>query len=384
MKLILANPRGFCAGVFMATDVVEQLLRACPGETLYVYHDIVHNRHVVERFEDRGVVFVEDVAEVPEGSIVVFSAHGVSPAVRRAAHDRGLHVVDATCPLVTKVHAEAIRYARRGYQILLIGHADHQEVIGTRGEAPEATQIVESPADIPSLVVHDPDKLVYLTQTTLSVNDADIIIRALRAAFPNIEAPPSEDICYATTNRQSAVKQLAPMADLTLVVGSTNSSNSKRLVEISESVGTPGHLIDDASEMDDAWFDGVESLLLTAGASAPEDLVRGVIERLIDTYGGRVEQHEIHRENVEFAIPASLRRLMDARGAPLEGDRITVDMAGAIDAWLTERDIEHETVTLTVSAGAGTGAGAGAAVATSGGSGDGVGGGTDRDAGSAA
>jgi 4-hydroxy-3-methylbut-2-enyl diphosphate reductase len=349
MKLILANPRGFCAGVFMATDVVEQLLRACPGEPIFVYHDIVHNRHVVNRFEDRGVVFVEDVADVPEGSIVVFSAHGVSPAVRAAARDRNLEIVDATCPLVTKVHAEAIRYARRGYQILLVGHADHQEVIGTRGEAPDVTQVVESPADIPNLVIHDAEKLVYLTQTTLSVNDAEVIISALREAFPAIQAPPTEDICYATTNRQSAVKQLAPLANLTLVVGSTNSSNSKRLVEISESVGTPGHLIDDATEIDSAWFEGVETLLLTAGASAPEDLVRGVIERLIDAHGGAVEQHEIHRENVEFAIPVSLRRLMTARGTPLEGDRITVDMAGAIDAWLTERDIEHTTVPLTMS-----------------------------------
>ncbi len=348
--MILANPRGFCAGVFMATDVVEQLLRACPGEPIFVYHDIVHNRHVVNRFQERGVVFVEDVAEVPEGSIVVFSAHGVSPAVREAARARRLQIVDATCPLVTKVHAEAIRYARRGYQILLVGHADHQEVIGTRGEAPEATQVVESPEDIPNLVIHDPARLVYLTQTTLSVNDAEVIINALKDAFPLIEGPPTEDICYATTNRQSAVKQLAPLADLTLVVGSTNSSNSKRLVEISESVGTPGHLIDDAGEIRDQWLEGVETLLLTAGASAPEDLVREVILHLLEARGGRIEQHEIHRENVEFAIPASLRRLMNARGTPLEGDRITLDMAGAIDAWLTDRDIEHETVSLTVSA----------------------------------
>ncbi|MFK7961145.1 MAG: 4-hydroxy-3-methylbut-2-enyl diphosphate reductase [Phycisphaerales bacterium] len=350
MKLILANPRGFCAGVYMAIDVVDQLIRACPDETIYVYHEIVHNRHVVDRFRQRGVVFVEDVADVPTDSIVVFSAHGVSPAVRDEAREAGLHVVDATCPLVTKVHAEAIRYSKRGYQILLIGHADHQEVIGTRGEAPQATQVVESPADIPNLVIDDPAKLVYLTQTTLSVNDAAVIIEALKQAFPEIHAPPSEDICYATTNRQSAVKVLAPLADLTLVVGSRNSSNSMRLVEISESVGTPGRLIDDVTEVDPAWFASIDSLLLTAGASAPEDLVRGVIERVIEECGGSVEQHEIHRESVEFAVPISLRRLMDARGTKLDGDRITVDMAGEIDRWLTEQEIEHQTVSLSVSA----------------------------------
>lgn len=351
MKVILANPRGFCAGVFMAIDVVDQLLRALPGEPIFVYHDIVHNRHVVDRFRERGVTFVEDVAEVPEESIIVFSAHGVSPAVRAAAAERGLHQVDATCPLVTKVHAEAIRYSKQGFQILLIGHADHQEVIGTRGEAPGATQIVETPADIPNLRIDDPDRLVYLTQTTLSVNDARIIIDALKQAFPNIKAPPSEDICYATTNRQSAVKQLAPLADLTLVVGSEHSSNSKRLVEISETEGTAGHLVDDAGEIQAEWFDGVETVLLTAGASAPEDLVRDVILDLVERGGGFIEQHEIHRESVEFAVPISLRRLAKERGATLDGDRITVDMASAIDAWLTDRDIEHETIDLTISAG---------------------------------
>ena len=222
MKLILANPRGFCAGVYMAIDVVDQLLDICPGETIYVYHEIVHNRHVVERFRGRGVRFIEDLSEVPDGNIVVFSAHGVSPALRAEARQRNLTAVDATCPLVTKVHNEAIRYAKAGYQILLVGHADHQEIIGTRGEAPHCTQVVESPDDIPNLVVHDQSKLVYLTQTTLSTDDANVIIAALKRAFPAIKEPPSEDICYATTNRQRAVRALAPKADLVLVVGSRN------------------------------------------------------------------------------------------------------------------------------------------------------------------
>ena len=350
MKLILANPRGFCAGVYMAIDVVDQLLRTFPGEPVYVYHEIVHNRHVVDRFRGRGVVFVEDVEEIPRGSLAVFSAHGVSPQVRAAAAARDLDVVDATCPLVTKVHNEAIRYARRGYQILLVGHAAHQEVIGTRGEAPDATQIVESPADIPHLDIHDPTKLVYLTQTTLSLDDAEIVINALREAFPDIHAPPHEDICYATTNRQGAVRVLAPLASRCLVVGSRNSSNSVRLVEISESSGCPAMLIDDASELDADWLGDADTVLLTAGASAPEDLVRGVIEWLIERSGGKVEQHEVHRESVTFAMPISLKRLFQRRDVDHDGDRITVDMASAIDSWLTDRGIEHTTVPLEVTA----------------------------------
>ena len=237
MKIVLANPRGFCAGVHMAIDVVDQLLNICPDEPVYVFHEIVHNKHVVNRFRERGVTFVEDVNDVPEGAIVVFSAHGVSPAVRKVASDRNLTSVDATCPLVTKVHMEAIRYAKQGFQILLIGHADHQEVVGTRGEAPEAIQVVERPRTSRSLTVHDPEKLVYLTQTTLSTDDAGVIIRALKEAYPAIKGPPGEDICYATTNRQQAVRQIAPECDVTLVVGSKNSSNSVRLTEISENAG---------------------------------------------------------------------------------------------------------------------------------------------------
>jgi 4-hydroxy-3-methylbut-2-enyl diphosphate reductase len=243
----------------MAIDVVDQVLDVFPDDTVYVYHEIVHNKHVVGRFRDRGVVFVEDVAEVPEGQIVVFSAHGISPAVRSAAKERGLRTIDATCPLVTKVHSEAIRYARQGYQILLVGHANHQEVVGTRGEAPEAIQIVESPADIPELRIDDPEKLVYLTQTTLSTDDAAVIIDALKRAFPAIKAPPSEDICYATTNRQQAVRLIAPHVDAVLVVGSKNSSNSVRLTEIAANAGAPGYLLDDASELDEAWLPGSDA-----------------------------------------------------------------------------------------------------------------------------
>jgi 4-hydroxy-3-methylbut-2-enyl diphosphate reductase len=348
MKLILANPRGFCAGVYMAIDVVDQLLDICPGTPIYVFHEIVHNKHVVSRFRQRGVTFVDDLESVPEGSIVVFSAHGVSPAVRAQAATRRLTAIDATCPLVTKVHAEAIRYAQKGYQILLVGHLDHQEVVGTRGEAPEAIQVVESPEDIPNLIINNPEKLVYLTQTTLSMDDANLIIAALRKAFPAIKDPPSEDICYATTNRQYAVRAIAPECDCVLVVGSKNSSNSQRLREIAEASGTPAYLIDDKSELDHQWFEGVESLLVTAGASAPEDLVKEIILHLIQQYGGEVEQRDIYHESVEFGLPGTLKKFMRSRGVDPTGRRITMDNAAAIDVWLSEQDIPHRTVDLTV------------------------------------
>ena len=351
MKLILANPRGFCAGVYMAIDVVDQMLQLCPGEPIYVYHEIVHNRHVVERFRGRGVKFIEDLAEVPEGSMVVFSAHGVSPAVRAQAEDRKLTAIDATCPLVTKVHNEAIRYAKAGYQILLVGHLNHQEVVGTRGEAPEAIQVVESPADIPHLVIKDPNKLVYLTQTTLSTDDADVIIKALKAAFPNLKEPPSSDICYATTNRQRAVRAIAPDADLVLVVGSRNSSNSVRLTEISENVGTNARLIDDKSELRAEWFEGVETVLITAGASAPEDLVHELIVELVERFGGEVEQRDIYREEVEFGLPGTLKDLMRHRGVDPAGRRVVREDSGPkLHGWLEGRGIPHRTVDLTIGA----------------------------------
>lgn len=335
----------------MAIDVVDQLLDICPNEPIYVYHEIVHNLHVVERFKRRGVKFVESVSEVPHGAILVFSAHGVSPTLRAEAEARNLTAVDATCPLVTKVHNEAIRYAKTGYQILLVGHADHQEIIGTRGEAPEAIQVVECPEDIEHLVIKDPNKLVYLTQTTLSTDDAGVIIRALKKAFPTLREPPSEDICYATTNRQKAVRELAPKADLTLVVGSRNSSNSVRLTEISQNVGTPARLVDDKSELSPEWFKGVGTVLVTAGASAPEDLVQDLIVTLIERFGGEVEQHDVYHEQVEFGLPGTLKDLMRQRGVDPTGRRVLrKDADVAMGAWLDKHGIRHRTVDLTVGA----------------------------------
>ncbi len=348
MKLLLANPRGFCAGVYMAIDVVEQLVQMHLGKTIYVHHEIVHNKHVVNRFRRRDVRFVDDLAEVPIGSIVVFSAHGVSPALRGQAVERRLTAIDATCPLVTKVHMEAIRYAQKGYQILLVGHADHQEIIGTMGEAPDAIQVVSSPKDIPELDIKDPDKLVYLTQTTLGMEDASSIVGALREAFPNIKDPPSDDICYATTNRQTALRAIAPECDLVLVVGSKNSSNSVRLTEIAMATGTTAYLIDDTSELDQAWFDGVERVLITAGASAPEDLVRDLILCLIEQYSGEVEQRDIFHESVEFGLPLTLKKFMRANGVNPDGRRIVRDDAVALDAWLESQGVVHRTVGMTV------------------------------------
>jgi 4-hydroxy-3-methylbut-2-enyl diphosphate reductase len=290
-------------------------------------------------------VFVDDLDRVPRGRVVVFSAHGVSPAVRAQARIRNLHAIDATCPLVTKVHSEAVRFAARGHQILLVGHRDHHEVIGTTGEAPDAIQVVESPADIPSLDIKDPDKLIYLTQTTLSTDDAATVINALRRAFPNIKAPPTSDICYATTNRQHAVRQLAPQCDLVLVVGSRNSSNSVRLTEIARNAGTPAHLLDDATGLKDEWFRPSEratgglpasdldkvaplhpspAVLITAGASAPEDLVADLCKSLLTRFGGTIEQADIFDEDVEFALPAQLKRDIRARGQDPDSRRIRI------------------------------------------------------------
>jgi len=333
MKILLANPRGFCAGVHMAIDVVDQVLELYPGRTVYVYHEIVHNKHVVRRFIERGVVFVEDLNDVPEGSILVFSAHGVSPAVRDQAKARNLTAVDATCPLVTKVHNEAIRYARQGYDILLVGHADHQEVVGTRGEAPQAIQVVEHPEDIANLHIKDPSRIAYLTQTTLSTDDAGVIIDALRQSFPTLKEPPSSDICYATTNRQAAVRQIAPECDLVLVVGSKNSSNSVRLTEISGNVGVKAFLLDDVGELKEEWFSHVKggpsnaTVLVTAGASAPEDLVAELCRTLLTRFGGengRIEQRDVFSEDEEFGLPATLKKLMREEGIDPETRRIRV------------------------------------------------------------
>jgi 4-hydroxy-3-methylbut-2-enyl diphosphate reductase len=344
MKILLPNPRGFCAGVRMAVDVIDQVLELFPGEAVYCYHEIVHNTHVVGRFRSRGVVFVDDLEAVPQGSIVVFSAHGVSPQVREIARSRGLRAIDATCPLVTKVHAEAIRYARRGYQILLVGHKNHQEIVGTFGEAPDVTQVVERPEDIPALTIRDPEKLVYLTQTTLSTDDASVIIDALKRAFPRIKEPPSSDICYATTNRQHAVRALAGKCDIVLVIGSKNSSNSVRLTEIAENCGTRAMLIDDVSGIDWGWFvSGREAVLLTAGASAPEDLVAGVCRALLDRFGGEIEVCEVFHEEVEFLAPVALRKAMSEKGIDPSSRRFRVE------APVVSREV-YGAVALTVSA----------------------------------
>jgi 4-hydroxy-3-methylbut-2-enyl diphosphate reductase len=263
MRIILANPRGFCAGVNMAIDSLERALELY-GTPLFVYHEIVHNRHVVDRFRRRGVVFVDGIDEIPHGANVLYSAHGVAPAIRAAATERRLNAIDATCPLVTKVHLEAVRFAREGYTILLIGHEGHDEVLGTLGEAPENIRLVQSAEEVATLVVPKVAKVAYLTQTTLSVDDAEVIIRALRERFPGIVGPSRDDICYATQNRQEAVKDLVPEADVVLVLGSQNSSNSLRLAELAHSHGKPAFLIDGADEIKDEWFRGKGTVLITA------------------------------------------------------------------------------------------------------------------------
>jgi len=308
MKILLANPRGFCAGVNMAIDTVDQVLQLM-GPPVYVFHEIVHNRHVVDGFRQRGVIFVDSMREVPEGGRVVYSAHGVSPTIRQESKARQLVEVDATCPLVTKVHLEVLRFAKDGYHILFIGHRAHDEAVGTVGEAPTHITVVESPEEVATLKVDNPNKLAFVTQTTLSISDASRIITALRERFPNIKAPPKEDICYATTNRQNAVAELGREADLVLVIGSKNSSNSQRLVERAHELGKPAYLIDDQAELQTSWFDGVETVMVTAGASAPEHLVQALIERLQHDFGGEPELRTVVQEDVSFEPPRSLKKL---------------------------------------------------------------------------
>jgi 4-hydroxy-3-methylbut-2-enyl diphosphate reductase len=308
MKVLLANPRGFCAGVNMAIDVVDQVL-SIKGAPVYVFHEIVHNLHVVNDFRARGVTFVESIDEVPEGATVVYSAHGVSPAVRQASKLRKLVEIDATCPLVTKVHLEVLRFAKQGHTIVFVGHRNHDEAIGTVGEAPESIVVVESPEDVERLEVPNPDKLAYVTQTTLSLGDAERIIGALKRKFPNIKAPPKEDICYATTNRQNAVTALSPEVDLVLVIGSKNSSNSQRLVDRAKEAGKAAYLIDDVRELRSQWLASVRSVLVTAGASAPEHLVEQLLEKLRTDHGGQVDVRTLVDEDVNFAPPPSLRSL---------------------------------------------------------------------------
>src|ERR1700691_5200789 len=304
-SLIRVRPRGFCAGVVRALDIVELALQAY-GPPVYVHHEIVHNRYVVEQLRRSGAIFVETVEEVPLGSVVVFSAHGVPPTVREEAQLRELRVIDATCPLVTKVHLEALRFAREGRTIILIGHKDHQEIVGPSGEAPDRTVVVDSVEAVDRLVVEDASQLAYLTQTTLSLYDTREIVARLRTRFPEIAGPASDDICYATQNRQEAVEFVARNVQLILVVGSPNSSNSNRLVEVAERAGVRARLIDDASAIRAEWLEGVESVGLTAGASAPEVLVKQVSERLAEH--GFIDQHDIDliREDVRFVLPPEL------------------------------------------------------------------------------
>jgi 4-hydroxy-3-methylbut-2-enyl diphosphate reductase len=312
-RVLLAKPRGYCAGVDRAVQTVEKALERF-GAPVYVRKQIVHNTHVVRTLEQRGAVFVEEAEEVPEGAVVVFSAHGVAPEVREDAARRGLRAIDATCPLVTKVHCEARRFAAQDYDILLIGHEGHEEIVGTTGEAPEHIHLVDGPAGSQSVQTRNPDKLVWLSQTTLSVDETNETVAALRERFPQLVDPPSDDICYATQNRQAAVKQIAGESDLVIVVGSRNSSNSVRLVEVALDAGAPAaYLVDDASGIEQAWLDGVLTVGVTSGASVPEDLVSGVLDRLASSGFGTVAEVEVVPERMVFALPHELRQ-RDAAG----------------------------------------------------------------------
>jgi len=307
MQILLVQPRGFCAGVRMALETLAEALRRF-GPPVYVYHEIVHNRWVVEHFRQRGAVFVEHLSQAPTGAVVIFSAHGVSPAVRTEAAARGLRVIDATCPLVTKVHQEARRFAQQGYQIVLIGHGGHDEVVGVLGEAPEAMRLVQSVEDVDRLDLGPDAKLAYLTQTTLSTQEVEKIVARLRERFPQIVGPARDDICYATQNRQEAVRLLAPEVQLVLVVGSPNSSNSRRLVEIAQAQGVPAYLIDGPQDLRREWFRGDETLLLTAGASAPEHLVAQCVGWLQEHFQATVQERIVRQEHLHFLLPAELRR----------------------------------------------------------------------------
>jgi 4-hydroxy-3-methylbut-2-en-1-yl diphosphate reductase len=312
-RVLLAKPRGYCAGVDRAVEAVERALEQ-HGAPVYVRKQIVHNKHVVETLSERGAIFVDETDEVPPGALVVFSAHGVAPSVHAQAKERELRTIDATCPLVTKVHHEAKRFAREDYDILLVGHHGHEEVEGTAGEAPEHIQLVETAEDVANVTVRDPEKVVWLSQTTLSVDETMETVRALRERFPTLQNPPSDDICYATQNRQVAVKAMAPRCDLVLVVGSRNSSNSVRLVEVALQAGAgAAHLIDYSREIDEAWLDGVTTVGLTSGASVPEVLVRGVLDHLAERGFADVEEITTAEETLTFSLPRELRPARSAR-----------------------------------------------------------------------
>jgi 4-hydroxy-3-methylbut-2-en-1-yl diphosphate reductase len=312
-KLLLAAPRGYCAGVDRAVQTVERALDL-HGAPVYVRKEIVHNKHVVEELRERGAIFVDELDDtVPEGAVTVFSAHGVSPAVHADADRRRLRTIDATCPLVTKVHREALKFAADGYTIVLIGHDGHEEVEGTMGEAPDDIVLVESEDDVDALEVADPDRLAYISQTTLSVDETRAIINRLRERFPNIVGPRTDDICYATTNRQLAVKQMAPQCDLVLVIGSRNSSNSNRLVEVAREHGAEAHLVDNVGQVDERWLEGARVIGITSGASAPEALV----QRLVDFFRARgterIEEFEVVQEDVRFMLPKTIRQSLAAQ-----------------------------------------------------------------------
>jgi 4-hydroxy-3-methylbut-2-enyl diphosphate reductase len=314
-RVLLLKPRGFCAGVVRAIDIVQIALDTF-GAPIYVRKEIVHNRYVVNDLAQKGAIFVNELDEVPAGARVIYSAHGVSPAVRQGAKERGLKVIDATCPLVTKVHIEAIKFAKQGYSLVLVGHRDHEEVQGTQGEAPDVTQVVSTVEQVEELVVADPNKVAYLTQTTLSLDEARYMIEALKKRFPNIVGPHAQDICYATENRQTAVKNVAHGADLVLVVGSRNSSNSNRLVEVSQNIGTHSYLIDKAEDIKPDWLEGVTTVAITAGASAPEILVQEVVAYLQGKGYGSVEEVEVMPENVRFGLPPEIVQAIAAAPPP--------------------------------------------------------------------
>jgi 4-hydroxy-3-methylbut-2-en-1-yl diphosphate reductase len=305
-KLLLAAPRGYCAGVDRAVQTVERALQI-HGAPVYVRKEIVHNKHVVEALRESGAIFVDEHTEVPEGAVCVFSAHGVSPSVREGADKRSLHTIDATCPLVTKVHREAVRFANDGYTIVLVGHDGHEEVEGTMGEAPERIVLVQSEQDVDELEVEDAEHIAYVTQTTLAVDETASIIARLRERFPSIVGPRTDDICYATTNRQAAVKDMAGLCDLLLVIGSRNSSNSKRLVEVARDLGTEAYLIDNVGEVQEAWLQGVRVVGISSGASAPENLVVELVDFFRERGVSDISEHEVRREDVRFMLPKQIR-----------------------------------------------------------------------------
>jgi 4-hydroxy-3-methylbut-2-enyl diphosphate reductase len=311
-KVLLAAPRGYCAGVDRAVEAVEHALDLY-GDPVYVRKEIVHNKHVVHELEKRGAIFVDQETEVPEGEMVVFSAHGVAPSVHANAAARNLRTIDATCPLVTKVHVEARKFAEEGYTIVLIGHEGHEEVEGTMGEAPDRTVLVQTEADVDELEVEDPERIAYITQTTLSVDETSAIIARLKEKFPSATGPKTDDICYATTNRQHAVKELAKHCELVLVIGSTNSSNSNRLVEVAREHGAASYLIDNHLQVDEAWLEGVETVGITSGASAPEELVEKLVSFFEERGAGEVSELRTVNEDVRFMLPSEVRRALKAR-----------------------------------------------------------------------